>query len=85
MIRHRTKKQVRFFDIFKLITTIILLLIILYTWRSCSGQPSGVASEEATATPAVSGAEQVQATATEEAAQPAATAMMRERSRRTTF
>src|SRR5262245_951674 len=70
MIRHRTKKQARNFDIFKLITVIILLLLILYAWRSCSSNNSGVASPEAATTPVASGAEEAQATATEPASQP---------------
>jgi hypothetical protein len=40
MIRHRTKKQVRFFDLFKLLVTIILGLLLFYFWRAGTGTPS---------------------------------------------
>jgi len=54
MIRHRTKRQVRFLDIFKLVIAIILILLLLYLWfwRTGAGQPSvATTAEQSTATP----------------------------------
>lgn len=48
MIRHRTKRQVNFFDLFKLVVTIILLLLLIYFWRSGTGGPSAAATEPVT-------------------------------------
>jgi hypothetical protein len=48
MIRHRTKKQVNLFDLFKLVVTIILLLLLIDFWRSGAGGPPLAATEPAT-------------------------------------
>jgi flagellar motor switch/type III secretory pathway protein FliN len=47
MIRHRTKKQVNLFDLFKLVVTIILIILLIYFWRTGTGGPSVAATEPA--------------------------------------